>query len=110
VVKLIALIHRKPGLSDDEFYNYWKDTHGPLVAGILPGVKRYTQNHFVRLPGVECDGDGILELWFDDMNALQQYLRWRDSSEAESLRKDVAYFADPSKTVRYIATEHVILP
>jgi len=109
MIKLIAIVHRKPGLSDQQFYSYWKDTHGPLVARILPGVRRYVQNHFVRVPGVEQQGDGILELWFDNMDALQRYLDWRDSDDAQVLTQDIEQFVDSSKTLRFIAVEHAIL-
>ena len=85
MLKLIALISRKSGLTDEEFYKYWKEKHGPLAAKTIPGLRKYIQNHLVRLPGIKYDGDGFVELWFDNLEAYEKFLTWRQSDGAKSL-------------------------
>ena len=39
MIKSIALAHRKPGLTREEYNRYWKEEHGPLAARLLPGLR-----------------------------------------------------------------------
>jgi uncharacterized protein (TIGR02118 family) len=109
MLKLIALISRKSGLTDEEFYKYWKEKHGPLAAKIIPGLRKYIQNHLVRLPGIKYDGDGFVELWFDNLEAYEKFLTWRQSDGAKVLLDDEDKFMDRSKLVRYVVEEHIII-
>jgi len=109
MVKLMALLFKKPGLTDEEFTSYWKEKHGPLVGKVLPGVRKYTQNHFIKLPGLKYEGDGFVELWFDDLEAAKKYLAWRQSDASRPLLEDEEKFLDRSKTVRYIVEEYFVI-
>jgi uncharacterized protein (TIGR02118 family) len=109
MLKLIALISRKSGLTDEEFYKYWKEEHGPLAAKTIPGLRKYIQNHLVRLPGIKYDGDGFVELWFDNLEAYEKFLTWRQSGGAKVLLDDEDKFMDRSKIVRYVVEEHIII-
>ncbi len=109
MLKLIALISRKSGLSDEEFYKYWKEKHGPLAAKTIPGLRKYIQNHLVRLPGIKYDGDGFVELWFENLEAYEKFLTWRQSDGAKVLQDDEDKFMDRSKLVRYVVEEHIII-
>lgn len=109
MTKLISLIHRKFGLTDEQFYEYWKEKHGPLAARVIPGLRKYTQNHLVKLPGVQYACDGLVEIWFEDLEAYEEYLTWRQSDGAKVLLDDEDEFLDRSKTVRYVVEEHMII-
>ena len=50
MIKSIALAHRKTGLTREEYNRYWKEQHAPLAAKLIPGVRKYVQNHFVEIP------------------------------------------------------------
>jgi uncharacterized protein (TIGR02118 family) len=109
--KIVTLLHKKPGLTDAEFYKYWKEEHGPLAARLIPGLRKYTQSHLVKVPGVECAVDGFAELWFDNLEACQRFLAWRQTNEAKELRDDEDNFLDTRlKRVRYVIEEHHIIP
>jgi hypothetical protein len=41
MVKLVYCITKKAGLSDDEFFRYWKNVHGPSVLGSLDFANWY---------------------------------------------------------------------
>jgi uncharacterized protein (TIGR02118 family) len=72
MIKVISVVHKKPDISKEDFYRYWKDVHGPLVAQALPGMKKYVQNHLIRVPGYEYEGNGLIETWYDDVNAFRE--------------------------------------
>ena len=57
----------------DEFREYWRDTHGPLIAK-LPGLKRYIQYHVSseQADHTAAPIDGIAELWFHSPEAQRK--------------------------------------
>lgn len=108
MIKRISLIKRKPGLTHEEFDKYWKEKHGPLAAKVIPGLRKYIQNHLVTMPGVNYDIDGIVETWYDDLAAYQRYQAWRQSAAAKVLIDDEDRFLDRSSPVRYVVEEHIM--
>lgn len=107
MIKLVYCIAKKPGLSDEEFFRYWQEIHGPIGARI-PHLRGLTQSHRLTIPGDSRppDFDGIAELWFDDIDAL---LAARKSPEWKTSTDDEANFIDPNKAAYFISQEHVIL-
>ncbi|MCZ7562955.1 MAG: EthD family reductase [Burkholderiales bacterium] len=92
----------------DDFFAYWRDTHGPLGAA-SPFVRRYVQSHTRRAgyaSGRTPAYDGAAMMWFDDMNALRAAA---PTPEFERLRADVAGFVDRERSPAALATEHVLL-
>lgn len=74
MVKLIALLKRKPGMSMDEFKRRWVEEHTKLSTQI-PGLRGYRIN--IATPqqpeGVdEPIYDGTAELWFDSIDAMEE--------------------------------------
>jgi len=108
MIKIISIVHKKPGISVEDFYRYWKDVHGPLVAQTLPGIKKYVQNHLVRVPGFEYEGDGIIETWYEDVKAFQQDMAFTKLPEAKQLVEDAAKILEIGKLKIWIVEEHVI--
>ena len=107
MIKTIALAHRKPGLTREEYNKYWLEKHGPLAARLMPYVKKYVQNHFIEVPGMEFEGDGIVETWYEDVQAWQESLKAIRASE--ELMEDAAKFASMSPGGLWVVEEHVIL-
>ena len=50
MIKLVYCITKKPGLTDREFFDYWKNVHGPIGARI-PGLRKLVQSHRLTIPG-----------------------------------------------------------
>ena len=107
MVKIIYCITKKPGMSDEEFFRYWKDVHGPIGARI-PHLRKLVQSHRVKASGDKrgADYDGVAELWFDDMQVLlasRQSPEWKQSSD------DEANFIDHNKVAYLLCEEHIIV-
>ena len=107
MVKGVFIVARRPGLSLEEFSEYWLVTHGPLVADV-PGLRRYVQTHAIPeaygIKGVMGPThDGFSELWFDDFSSLQSAMA---SSEWTVVRESArSLFAEP---VAYVAGRELV--
>jgi uncharacterized protein (TIGR02118 family) len=107
MIKVVYCITKKVGLSDEEFFHYWKGVHGPIGARI-PGLRKLIQSHRVKLAGDkhQPDFDGMAELWFDNLEAL---LAARRSPEWKASSDDEVNFVDPGKVAYFVSEEHVVL-
>ena len=108
MIKVMMLVKRKPGISKEEFYNYWQNVHGPLVAKSIPALRKYVQNHFVETPEQEYEGDGIIETWYDSIEDWQQLKDIKKNQETDALMADWAKIADMSPPKIWVVEEHVI--
>jgi uncharacterized protein (TIGR02118 family) len=106
MIKLVYCITRKPGMTDEEFFHYWKYVHGPMGARI-PGLRRLVQSHRVNVfEDVRGpDFDGMAELWFDNAAAL---LKARQSAEWKVSAEDEHNFIDESRVAYFVSEEHEI--
>ncbi|MCX7911830.1 MAG: EthD family reductase [Dehalococcoidales bacterium] len=107
MIKTIALAYRRPGLTREEYNRYWLEKHGPLAAKLIPGIRRYVQNHFIEVPGMEFEGDGIVEMWYDDVQSWQKSLAAIRTNK--ELMEDGAKFAQMKPGGFWVVEEHVIL-
>jgi uncharacterized protein (TIGR02118 family) len=106
MIKLVYCISKKAGLSDEEFFRYWENVHGPIGARI-PRLRKLVQSHRVIVPGDKhrSDYDGMAELWFDDIEAL---LAARQSPEWKASSEDEANFIDHERVAYFVSEERVI--
>ncbi|MFS3129948.1 EthD domain-containing protein [Nocardioides sp. Bht2] len=78
MIKVVALLARKPGLSMVEFIDYYENSHSRLVRSLTPQLVEYRRNYLdhqsklaaPRTPDV--DFDVITELWFADRAAYDE--------------------------------------
>ncbi len=107
MIKLVYCITRKPGLSPEEFSDYWLNKHGPIGARI-PGLRKFVQSRAISVPGDAAapDFDGMVELWFDDAAAL---LAARRCEEWKAATADEVHFVDPGRTAYFVTEEREIL-
>jgi uncharacterized protein (TIGR02118 family) len=107
MIKFVYCITRKAGMSDEEFFHYWKNIHGPIGARI-PRLRKLVQSHrlAVAQDNHRPDYDGMAELWFDDLDAL---LAARESPEWKASTRDEENFIDHNKVAYFVTEEHVIL-
>lgn len=73
MVKRFVILRHKPGMTTHEFWDYWENIHGPLIAKI-PGLIKYIQYHVQSERSDEADDpiDGIAELWFESDEAQKK--------------------------------------
>jgi uncharacterized protein (TIGR02118 family) len=108
-LKKIAFLVPRSELSQQAFTRYWRETHGPLVAGSAgygEYRRRYVQNHFVGRPlGDAFDYAGMAEFWLpgdnEDMFATTQIYR-------ERIKVDEMKFIDMDSTVSMTASEEIV--
>jgi len=107
MIKLVYCITKKAELTDEEFFHYWQNIHGPIGARI-PHLRKLVQSHRITVPGDERrpDYDGMAELWFEDEAAL---LAARQSPEWKASSEDELNFIDHAKVAYFVAKEHTIL-
>ena len=107
MIKLVYCITKKHGLTDEQFFDYWENVHGPIGARI-PHLRRLVQSESITIPGDthSPDYDGVAELWFDDEAAL---LAARQSPEWKASTDDELNFIDHSRVAYFVAREHIIL-
>ncbi len=106
MIKVVYCITKKPGMSDADFFHYWKHVHGAIGAKI-PGLKRLVQSHAQRVGQDRRAGDydGMAELWFENVAALlaaQQSPQWQASTA------DEVNFIDHQRTAYFVTEEHEI--
>jgi len=112
VIKLIAVVGKRPGWTDEEWYSHYYDQHGPLVAatkGFTENTIRYRQNYVLgKSSGNSFEQapprNGVTELWFHGMDALARAFSAPDYQAM--VRPDEALFADPESIILAIGTEH----
>jgi uncharacterized protein (TIGR02118 family) len=92
MVKLVACLKRKPGVSVEQFQRHWRTQHAEIVAR-QAGLRRYVQNHV--LPASYASGepafDGVAEAWFDDVDAMRKLA---PTPEYRAVRGDEPLFLD----------------
>ena len=107
MIRLTYLLRRKPGMSLDEFQTYWREVHGPLVAGHAHRLNalRYVQVHTLEAEanqamatargGMEPPYDGVAELWWESVEVLESTLATEEATSAgEELLEDEGKFID----------------
>jgi uncharacterized protein (TIGR02118 family) len=101
VVKVIALLHRRPDLSVEEFLAHWETVHAAFIRA-LPGIRRYRQNHAVshRAP---WPYDGAAEVWFDSIGDVARAF---SSPAADAMREDEQRFI--ADITWFLVEEHEI--
>jgi EthD domain-containing protein len=70
-------VKRKPGMSESEFFTYWKDVHANRYGQKIRQARRYLIN--MRVPPAsgsrESVWDGAAEVWFDNAEAAAEFIQ-----------------------------------
>ncbi|NUZ06099.1 EthD family reductase [Piscinibacter koreensis] len=108
MIKFISIFSHPAGASLEEVRDFWFNVHAPFVKANLPGLRKYVINLPLRVPGAPDPAcDGVVELHFDDVAALQAALASPGWASAE--RKTSSSTVIDYQRFRGIwAEEHVI--
>jgi uncharacterized protein (TIGR02118 family) len=114
MIKLVALLKRKPGMSREEFIAHYEMRHVPLAMQLTAIGHDYRRNypHTVRSDGQEIDAapeyDAITEVWFHDQRAYEAFSA---SMKTPQIRKcivaDEEQFLDRASSRIFIVEEYV---
>lgn len=119
MIRLTFALRRQAQLSLADFQQYWRETHGPLVAGLASklGILRYVQVHTLNDPfnaamaqsrgGMEPAFDGVAELWFASEAAIAESLASDGgAAAAQTLLEDEARFIDLPASPLWLAHDY----
>ena len=110
MVKGIALLKRKPGLSVEEFRKHYEGSHALLALKLVPTIRKYARNYVTTIAfpsgAGEPEFDCITEQWFDDMEGFQAMRDIAASEAGRAISEDEKKFLDRTKTV-YLLVEEV---
>ncbi len=106
MIRLTFLLRRKPEMSRADFQTYWRENHGPLVAGhahtlnLLRHVQVHTQDE-IRDRSADPHGpmedpyEGVAEFWWMDRDdAVAAMTAPRGQAAVRELLEDEAIFID----------------
>jgi uncharacterized protein (TIGR02118 family) len=118
VIRLNFPLRRLPNLSREKFQDYWRETHGPLVASVARTLRmrRYMQSHTVAdplydglrstRPGMEEPHDGIASVWFDSREDLVAAMTSEEGRRAGALLlEDEKRFIDLKRSSIWVSQE-----
>lgn len=114
MIKVMAFMKKKDGLTIEEFSRYWYEEHAPLGFRVLPEDIRFTR--YVQHYAVPMEGsggpmfDGVVEFCLEDMDMFQKWFAWYMSDGGKPLRRDEGNFIDRSSVTVTIVEERVIIP
>ena len=119
MIRLTFVLRRKPELSREEFQEYWRRQHGPLVAkhSTRLGMLRYVQVHTLDDPvndqmaeargGMEQPYDGVAELWWWSRERIVEALAEQAAQDAGAeLLEDERKFIDLERSPLWFAHEY----
>ena len=108
MIKTIAFVKRKAGISREEFARHYEEVHAPLAAKLFPTFRKYVRNHIVAVAsGPEPDFDCISEFWFDDAEGYQAVLEVLNSEAGKVIHADEETFMDTSHRVSFVVDQRV---
>jgi hypothetical protein len=111
MIKLVAFLKRKQGLSAEEFEDHWLNRHARLIADtpeLARHIVRYEQHR--RTPAAEWMGspdyDGITIQWMTSPAAFEAFIS--EAAYAELIAPDEEHFLDRDAIVWMVTDEPVV--
>jgi uncharacterized protein (TIGR02118 family) len=107
MIKVFGYLKRKPGLSPQEFADYYEHNHVPLVLSKAFTPMVYKRNYIQRgdafnIEGSEISFDCMTELVFTDRDDLSA---WMASLGVDEIARDEENFIDRAATRAYVVDE-----
>ena len=111
MIKSVTLIKRKPGLSREEFIQYYEEVHAPVAVKYFPTFKKYVRNYVIPSPDAKGpDFDCITEIWFEDVRAamaVTEALGNYDTEIGRIFLQDEEKFMDRKSKISFLVEERV---
>lgn len=116
MIKAIALLRRKHGLSREQFIAYYETRHAPLIRSLLPGIEDYRRNYVGRTGAFESDVaaidfDSVTEMRFASRASYEAFLaRAADPEIARLIAEDEENVFDRAATRMFVVDETPTAP
>ncbi len=112
MIKLVMPIKKRPGMSTEEFRNYYESHHRLIGEKYLTGfVSRYVRRFLNPLPDrsgnvTEPEYDVLLEIWYpDEASFLACGKKLRQPDIAKEIAEDEAKLFDLTRMRSYLVEE-----
>lgn len=114
-------LHRKAGMSIEDFSAYWRGPHADLVSSLTDrlGIARYVQNHAVlpkvaasmqAMRGTSAPFDGIAAISFESPEDLARGNTDPAAADAQKLlAEDEEKFIDIARSVILFTAAHEVV-
>lgn len=111
MIKLTMLIRRKPGMTREQFREYYEARHIPLAEAHTPYLTGYKRNFIVDQFAGEDQFDCITEFWFDvEGDYAQMRGKLFPPDVAQMMADDEENFIDRSRSQLFLIEENVSPP
>ena len=118
MIKLIALVARKPGLSLEAFIDHYEHIHVPLIMELLPYAVGYRRNYVTPGGAYQnpfADGaapnaafDAVTEVLYPDRATFERMQEDSARPEiGERIAADEENFVDRTRTIMFVADERI---
>ena len=119
MIKLVYCLKKRDYIDNDCFYQHWLEEYGPLMKSVAEaiGASRYVQSHPTlpelnahdRSRGLEAPYDGVTEVWWETMAALERGMSSPAGVTAQAkLIEDEARFIDFRHSRMFMTEEHQV--
>jgi uncharacterized protein (TIGR02118 family) len=108
MIKTMALLSRKPGVTSEQFDAHWHHPHGDPLSLAIDTLRHYVQSTRKDVEPVSSEAtyDGIAEVWLDDVETAAGLTEHPKFAAAQA---DQINFMQP-EAVRYLMTEeHAVI-
>lgn len=111
MIKTVALLKRKEGLSRADFIAYYETRHAPLIRSLLPDILDYRRNYVDRDGAftsevAAIDFDSVTEIYFADRAAYDRFLaRSADPEVARAIAEDEENVFDRAATRMFLVDQ-----
>ena len=110
MIKIILALKRAKHLTHDEFVDYQKNKHRPLLMSI-PEAEQYFRRFVVSYPVSEpqpgSEFDSIVETWFDNMADLEAF--FSSDNFLKVVDPDHENFVDSTSVQQMVCQEDVVI-
>lgn len=113
MIKIVALLKKRPDMTTQEFIDYYENNHAPLAKTAMRAACHYTRRYLRPLPGrlfmesQEQDFDVVTEVWFDSREAYDDAIaRLTDPAFAPVIKADEEKLFDRSRISSFLVEEH----
>jgi len=106
-LRLFAFVKRREGMSREEFLDYWRNQHGPLIRD-TPALADRTIS-YVQHAAADQDGSGWDGVAVQEFADWDEFLAMLQGPAGDAMRADEANFLDSSSIKVVFADDAVVM-